>query len=222
MLKTKLILVEGLPGAGKSTTTEHLGIVLLRHGIECRWYLEDDDPHPIACLDFEIKALPQKMIPLWSSFTKQTTQESCVTVMESRLWQNTALFMYMSEWEADDILRFSKQVWQVLAPLSPILVYLDQDDTESALYRLYTLRGKKWMQWALKKTISYPWFQSRGLSDFAGWVQFFEEWQRMVQRLYNDWPYRKIKIQNPHEDWEKAYQQMYSFLQIEHNPSGIL
>lgn len=78
------------------------------------------------------------------------------------------------------------------------------------------------MQWALKKTISYPWFQSRGLSDFAGWVQFFEEWQRMVQRLYNDWPYRKIKIQNPHEDWEKAYQQMYSFLQIEHNPSGIL
>jgi len=63
MLNTKLILIEGLPGAGKSTTTEHLGTFLQQHDIACCWYLEEDDPHPIPCLDFELENLSQKMIP---------------------------------------------------------------------------------------------------------------------------------------------------------------
>jgi hypothetical protein len=68
MLTTKLILIEGFPGAGKSTTTGHIGTRLQQHGVACRWFLEDDQPHPIACLDFEIQGLPEKMIPLWSSY----------------------------------------------------------------------------------------------------------------------------------------------------------
>jgi hypothetical protein len=213
MSDTKLVLIEGLPGAGKSTTTRHIGTTLQQQGVACRWYLEEDDPHPIACLDFEIKGLLEKMIPLWSSFTKHAMQEPIVTIIESRLWQNTALFMFMSNKEVEDILQFSQQIGQVLAPLSPILIYLDQDDTETALRRLYTLRGEKWMQEALVMTTAYPWFQSRGLKDFAGWVQFFTEWQRVVTQLFNDWPHDKIKIQNPHDGWESAYQQIDAFLQ---------
>jgi hypothetical protein len=213
MLNTRLILIEGFPGSGKSTTTEHIGSTLQQQGIACRGFLEDDDPHPIACLDFAIKGLPERMIPLWASYVEQAIQEPVVTIMESRLWQNTALFMYMSEWQAEDILQFSQQVSQALAPLSPFLIYLDQEDTKSALRRLYTLRGEKWKQEALAMTTSYPWFQSRGLRDFSGWVQFFKEWHEVVTRLYNDWPFRKIKIQNPHDDWGSAYQQIDGFLQ---------
>jgi hypothetical protein len=212
MSDTKLVLIEGLPGAGKSTTTRHIGTTLQQQGVACRWYLEEDDPHPIACLDFEIKGLLEKMIPLWSSFTKHAMQEPIVTIIESRLWQNTALFMFMSNKEVEDILQFSQQIGQVLAPLSPILIYLDQEDTGTGLRRLYTLRGEKWMQEALEMTTVYPWFQSRGLKDFVGWVQFFTEWQRVVTQLFNNWPHEKIKIQNPHDDWESAYQQIDSFL----------
>ena len=213
MLATKLILVEGLPGAGKSTTTQHIGTTLQQQGVACRWYLEGDNPHPIACLDFEIEGLLEKMLPLWSSFTERAMQEPIVTIIESRLWQNTALFMFMSNREVEDILQFSQQIGQVLAPLCPILIHLDQDDTETALRRLYTLRGEKWMQEALEMTTAYPWFQSRGLKDFNGWVQFFTEWQQVVTQLFIDWPHDKIKIQNPHDDWESVYQQIDAFLQ---------
>ena len=212
MLINRLILVEGFPGAGKSTTTGHIGTILQHHGIACRWYLEEEDPHPIACLDFEIKGLPEKMIPLWSSFTEHAVQEPIVTIIESRLWQNTALFMYMSNCEAGEIIHFNHQLGQALAPLSPLLVYLDQQNTEAALHRLYALRGEKWMQETLEMTTAYPWFQSRGLKDFAGWVQFFTEWQQVVTQLFNYWPHRKIKIHNPHDDWESAYQQIDDFM----------
>ena len=213
MPDTRLISVEGFPGAGKSTTTQHIGKKLQQRGIACRWYLEDDESNPIDCIDLEIKGLPEKMIPLWSRFVEQALQESSITVIESRLWQNTALFMHMSNWEASDILRFGCQQAQALAPLSPILVYLDQPDTESALRRLLSLRGEKWMQWALDVTTPYPWFQTRGVKDFNSWIQFFSEWQPVVARLYADWPHRKVKIHNPHDDWGKAYQQLDAFLQ---------
>jgi hypothetical protein len=214
MLNTRLILVEGFPGSGKSTTTVHLGAILKRQGIACRWFLEEEDPHPIACLDFEIKGLTQKMVHLWANFTEQALLEPTVTVIESRLWQNTAMFMLMSECPVEEIFEFNCQVGEVLTGLSPVLIYLDQEDIETALGQLYTSRGEKWVNSELKWITEYPWFQSRGRKDFAAWVEFFKEWQGVVDRLYGDWPFLKIKIQNPHDNWAESYAQLHAFLEI--------
>jgi hypothetical protein len=66
-------------------------------------------------------------------------------------------------------------------------------------------------------TTQYPWFQSRGLHDFRGWVQFFTEWRQVAEQLYADWPVQKLKILNPQENWASGYQQLQNFLQVEHN-----
>jgi hypothetical protein len=215
MLDTKLVLIEGFPGSGKSTTTGYLQSIFKQQGYDCRQYLEDDAPHPIACLDFEIKGLTEKIIPVWKNFVEQAAREPTITIIESRLWQNTALFMYMSEVDVGEIAGYNRQVWQAILPLSPVLVYLDQDDTESALRRLYILRGKEWMEDALEMTTSYPWFRSRGLTDITGWVRYFEEWRQVADGLYDEWPGHKVKILNPHEDWGRSYHALGTFLQVE-------
>jgi hypothetical protein len=125
--------------------------------------------------------------------------------------------MYMGGIDVKEILNFHQQVWRVLAPLSPALIYFDQDNTDSALRRMYATRGEKFMEETLTATLPYQWFKSHGITDFAGWVQFFEEWHAVAEGLYNDWPYEKKKIMNPHDDWAKAYDQMYAFLQIQGN-----
>lgn len=212
MLNTRLILIEGLPGAGKTTTTCYLRDVLQRSGVECRQYLEEDRQHPIECTEFA-----EDMLPLWENFVTQAQCEPTLTIIESRLWQNTALFMYMSECSMEKITCFVRKVEQALIPLAPVLVYLDQENTESALARLYTCRGENWMNETIGWTTQYPWFQSRGLHDFAGWVQFFTEWRQVAEQLYNDWPVRKLKILDPHANWVSAYQQMRTFLHVDHS-----
>ena len=213
MTDTKLILVEGIPGAGKTTTTRHLGTYLQQSGISCRWYFEEDEPHPIACLEMKLQELAVKLPPQWAAFTEQASQEKVVTIIESRLWQNTALFMFMDEYPIAEIIECHQSVWKELKPLAPALIYLHQDDIKKAMQRLYTVRSQSIIEQDLKATSHYKWFQRRGIQGINGWVQFFGEWQAVAERLFYDWPYRKTKIENPHDDWEQAYQNMYGFLQ---------
>ena len=144
MLKTKLILIEGLPGAGKTATTVHLGRLLGQRGIPCRTHLEEDVDHPIPCHDVEIRHLTDQMVPRWRAFTATAGADPAVNIIESRLWQNTALFMVMSAYPAEEVLRYHRQVWRVLEPLAPALIVLYQADTEAALRRNYALKGRAW------------------------------------------------------------------------------
>jgi len=213
MLTSKLILIEGFPGSGKTTTSERLGTQLRQQNIACRWYLEEDDPHPIVCHELRLKDLLQKLPPLWSAFVRQACTEEEIAIIESRLWQNTLLFMYMDEYPLEEIIEVHQRVWKELHALSPVLIYLHQDDVEKAMQRLVTQRRKSALQKDWETTSQYLWFQRRGLSGMEGWVQFFSAWQEIAERLYSDWPYCKIKVTNAHEDWEQAYQKMDHFLQ---------
>jgi hypothetical protein len=211
-IETKLILIEGLPGSGKSTTTHYLQAVLQSNGYACQQYLEEDEPHPINCLEFEVAGLTEKVVPLWARLVEKALHDPDITIIESRLWQNTAMYMHMGDRPLGEIIKLNQQVGQVVGPLAPVLFYLDQDDTEEALRRLYTLRGNEWVNWALEATTSYQWFQSHGMKDFDAWVRFFKEWRGIADQLFNEWPGRKAKIMNPHADWAGSYREMCKFL----------
>lgn len=211
-MSSKLILIEGLPGAGKTCTAVHLGEQLLQQGLSCEWFLEKDEEHPINCTGLALKDLSKKLIPLWKSFIDKVVDGQTLTIIESRLWQNTSLFMFMAEFPVDKIIELQDRVNYALEPLSPILLYLYQGDVNEALGRLYEIRDAGWMDWALEMTSKYPWFQSRGSNDFSGWLEFFEAWLDVAEELYTRWPYKKLKIENPHDNWELAYSKIDQYL----------
>lgn len=211
-MRSKLILIEGLPGSGKSSTTAFLGESLLRNGITCSWFLENDENHPIALLDFALKDLSSKLLPLWEAFVRDTRQNQSITIIESRLWQNTSLFMYMAEYPIEEIVELQERVNEVLAPLSPILIYLYQPDVNEGLRHLRELRDESSLMRDLEMTSQYSWFQSRGKSGFTGWLEFFSEWIEVAEVLYNQWPHNKCRIENPHDNWELAFSRINKYL----------
>jgi thymidylate kinase len=51
MIDTKLILVDGIPGAGKSTTAQFIARQLEKNGIKTKIYNETDNNHPLGRFD---------------------------------------------------------------------------------------------------------------------------------------------------------------------------
>jgi len=51
MMKTNLIIVEGMPGSGKSTTAQYISMQLNKNSIPSNWYYEVESNHPLECFD---------------------------------------------------------------------------------------------------------------------------------------------------------------------------
>lgn len=76
MVESKLILVEGLPGSGKTTTALFSGEWLARSGVETAVYLEGDLNHPadfesVACLDGREYEVIKSQFPAQTTFLEE-------------------------------------------------------------------------------------------------------------------------------------------------------
>jgi hypothetical protein len=76
MAKTKLLLVEGLPGSGKTTTAVFMVEWLQRHGVETAVVLEGNLDHPadfesVACLDAAELAVLKAQFPDYLDFLER-------------------------------------------------------------------------------------------------------------------------------------------------------
>jgi len=78
-MDTKLILIEGLPGSGKSTTARLVHEILMQNGIESELYCEGDLNHPA---DYESVAYFEndqwhRLLEEYSAFRDQII-ENCI------------------------------------------------------------------------------------------------------------------------------------------------
>ncbi|MBJ9993281.1 hypothetical protein [Paenibacillus sp. S28] len=86
MTQTKLILVEGIPGSGKTSTARYIKGLLDAHDKDNHLYLEGDLNHPadyesVACLDFKEYEVLKNKYPELGDIINQFTQ----TVRQYRL-----------------------------------------------------------------------------------------------------------------------------------------
>ncbi|MBN2048680.1 MAG: hypothetical protein JW750_12615 [Anaerolineaceae bacterium] len=229
MIQTKLILLEGPPGSGKSTTARGMAEEIIRAGLPCRCILEWDNPHPIpigddldlnTVLDTALQRAPE-MLHLWQRFAEAQQEQEIITVLESRFWQTSVMLMYAAGASVNDVLAHNRQVSQIIRPLNPVLVYFEIDDLSG--FTDGVIRGKEaeWQRggspgtWAghiFEAFAEQPWFVSRGVNGLDGYTLFLEEWKQVTERLYEQLPFQKTRVRNPYLDWNAAADQMRKFL----------
>jgi predicted acetyltransferase len=103
-----------------------------------------------------------------------------------------------------------------------VLIYLVFDDLRALAERTVQIKDEEWrragatgLTWAdhiYHALDGQPWFQQRGLNGFDGLVAFLEDWARVADRLYEQLPFPKAKIRNPHQDWDEAMRQIRKFM----------
>src|SRR6185295_5519402 len=92
-----LVLVEGMPGSGKSTTAQWLAGELEHQGRPARWVYEGEVPHPVvdppSGLLRDWKEIPGRHFAGWSRFAAAVRAEETVVVVESAFLQRSVAAM---------------------------------------------------------------------------------------------------------------------------------
>ena len=169
------------------------------------------------------KVREQNILQQWKDFTKSAKQQEAINIVESRFWQTDAMYLYLSGHSEYEVFESNRRLISVITELDPVLIYLAPEDIEQLHTEVAKKRNEKWREsgkdgsweeWGNKVYEQQKWFTDRSLNS-KSMARFFDEWASIADRLYERFPFRKIKIQDPQIDWENTNASIRDFLEVD-------
>lgn len=136
-----LLLFDGVPGSGKTTTSRQVSETIKASAGRCGWALEEGKDHPFFGPgvrrrhredDYDDRCLER-----WRLAVEQAAGQ--VWVLEGCALQSTVRYMFEQDWERERIDRYWERCIEVLAAVPVRLVYFRHRDVETFI-RSHTLK----------------------------------------------------------------------------------
>jgi len=210
MLKSKLILFEGLGGAGKTSTVSSLHDYLRKQNVDVTAIYEQSDCHPKFEFPRFIENYPERMLAEWRLFLAERQRVGSICVMEGHGWQPMAEFMYLAGSSRESVLDFCDRIAVIISPLYPTVIYYTVGNVDEHLKRIAQIRGRDWIDFMEQRDVEH-----HGLDAFGNsLLQFWSEWTVIQSEIFDRCRFPKLRVNNPHDDWGAAHQKVADFLQI--------
>lgn len=177
-MKTNLIIVEGLPGSGKSTTAARIADELNRNGEKTVCVDEGAREHPADYADYDFPDFEterEKILGKWRSFAEKAGKDR-IYVFNCVLLQNPMCETMMRfGMEAAASQTYISEIAEIIRPLNPVVIYINPPSAREAVGRVLAERGEDW----LNAVIDYHTLQGYGkqnnLSGYGGYLKCLEE-----------------------------------------------
>ena len=228
MRPTKLILVEGLPGSGKSTMGQFLESQLADRSIPVTWWYEEQKYHPLyvfndgdsirQVVDDIFSGRHQRVIEAildrWRGFAAQLEESDGVVILDSCLYGYLTWTLFPADVPTSVIVEYVQEVEAILRPLDPLLIYLFQNDVALALNRLGLARGGAWSDEMVRRDTSTPYARRRGLVGLDGYHEFWRSYQALSNELFERSAFDRIKVEVSAGDWGRYESEVLAFLEL--------
>ena len=212
---SRLILIEGMIGSGKTTTAEHLEDCLSRRGEDVRAFDEGAADHPIRTRRVdELRAIPASGDPhVYSASQWRRLAEGChhgeqTVILESVFLQNSVMPAFIDGASAARVNQICAEIQRQAAPAQPFLVYLRPTDIAAAIARVHQARGEPWSSRNLDFVENTRWARRRDLRGRDAVVRLYQAWEPVVSQLYLRYPFGKLMVPDPQLDWPAALQRI--------------
>lgn len=222
MVDTRLILIEGIPGSGKTCLAQRLAFHLNAIAIPARWYYECEVPHPIhdnavmnTCRDQGCwnSEWFRQSLENWRKLPDLLRTTDAVIILESAFLQNTVLPLFLMETDFAAIDHHLQTITSIIRESNPHLIRLYQEDIEKALQTTCTRREGWWLDWVVETTQRTPWGKNHAATDPRQFIlALYDHYTKTLNALLDRCPLTKLSIENSDGIWSDHYAQVARFL----------
>jgi len=226
MGNSKLIIVAGMSGCGKSTTAQHLSKQYTQNGIKHLWLHEEIENHPIREGEFKVGCLNTAegmaanvadMFDRWTKLANVIEKSDCVYVMEGCLYQMIIRYFFTANYPLDKITEFYDRIMEIIAKLNPTIVFLYRDNVEASFQQAFEVRGERW-----KSIILDPegdgYFATHEYKGDESTYAMYEHYQQVANSMFERYQGRKIKINTLNCDWSRHHHRLCDYLGLCYYP----
>jgi hypothetical protein len=217
-LDTRLILIEGLPGSGKTGTARWLHQRLRDCGVPAEWCIEEDPEHSV--LPRRVRRLAsrpdfaERCLAAWERFSEGAALREEVHVLEGCAFQSSVRYLLEYGAGLDAIGTYVDRFEHAIAPLRPRLIYLYQADP-ARFFEEQTLarKGELWVAKVSAYLASTPYCRARGWNGSDGMLRFWLHYRSVCDTLQARLELPKLSIETSAQDRERVQRDIAEWLQ---------
>ena len=222
-LQTRLVIIEGIMGSGKSTTARWIAARLEESGLRALAITERVEPHPVRgtdgldhwfqpWLDITIEGLVERCLAKWRSFVVQAQATETIYTLDGQLFHGDLTNLFLMGASPKAIAKYCETVADIARPLAPLLIYFYQADVARAIRTIAAERGEEWIKYQVDWKLQAPYSRRLGLTGLDGLVALYKEYRALTDELYSRLDLPKLAIDNSQQKWDVYYQQIHARL----------
>ena len=216
-----LILIEGTPGSGKSTTTKKLSEFLCAKNIKNTAFLEFNEDHPIGPAYNKDSASDIILSTRSGTYPYHYWKSLMVSpdefvIFEAKFLQMSGFFCMLAGGDEKEIFEIPQRILTMIPQEIPVkLIYLSQSEPRKHIQEIVAQRktsNKRWFPWIIQMFSSFPWVKQRGLSGDEIYVQAVSEWSHIQRKLVSSLEVEMIQIEDPFLNWDRSLDRIFNWV----------
>lgn len=221
MLNTKLIIISGISGTGKSTTAKNLSYFLKMNKIKVEYLHEECIDHPIRSDEFNYGDITniddmdknvEMMLNKWNSFKNIILQSEKIFLIEACLYENITRYFFECNYPDEKISSFYSRLMSLLSELNPVIIHLRTSDVRKTFEKIYPIRGDWWKDLILNDKCLYR-LENHYDGD-EGVYQMTEDYQNFAIKAFDNYDGMKLAIYTNEQKWTEYHKQICDFFDI--------
>ncbi|HEU5322028.1 MAG TPA: hypothetical protein VFX28_14570 [Methylomirabilota bacterium] len=213
-----LVLVEGLPGSGKSTTAQWIAHELGRRGRPARWVHEGQAVHPVlGSARGPYRSWKDYLaghLGAWARFAATARTSATVMVLDGAFLQASVHGTLSRGLDPDTTLAYVARVADVLRPLAPALVYFRDADPETAWRKIGERRGMAWTLLHMAAGDGMPWARARELGGMDALLAYWREHARVCDAAAARSNLETLTLESGAGDWPARRRRVAEFVRL--------